>query len=869
MGFVSSSARKIVTTSVAYARAISIIAVALGLIAGLYDFKAFAIRTNLDSLISADLPWRSGEAEVAREFPDQGDDIIAVIDGDTPELAERAAAALAKKLRGQTDLYVSLNRLNGGALYDRERLLFLPVADVQKVTNTLIGAQPLLAPIAADPSLRGLLVGLDTGLAAIAEDSKETTPLSYPVSEIGRVLSETEKGNEVFLSWDSFLSDRRPDPTEWRQFIELIPKLDFSRVAPGEAGVAGIRQAVQDLGLTADKGVRVRLTGSVPILDDEFSTLEETSGPVAMLAVFCMLVILYLALRSVRLIFCVVLTLTIGAALTSAVGLLAYGRFNLISVAFLPLFIGLGIDFAIQYCVRVRTELSSEQRLGVVLPQAAASVGRGLALAATAIAIGFFAFVPTDYRGISELGFIAGSGIVIAFVLTVTLLPALISLTGTSKARAEPKAWFRFDADKHVIRFRIAILSVGLVLAVAGVFALPLIKFNFDPMRLRSLKSESVSTYLELSRNVETTPNTVAVLAPTLADAMALADRIAALPQVGRTVTLDTFIPKDQAPKLALIEDAHNLLDLSLNPFETAPPPTDAQLVEKILDTERRLRKAQPVVDGSFKTSIGELADSLARLAKGSPEDRLKAQTALLAGFPTALTQVNASLTAKPITRDALPALLRRQWVSPQGAALIQVFPKNDLSTPALITNFVHAVQSVAPSVSGAAVDVVESGRTILHAFFDAGLFSAVAIIALLFVALRNVLWVALAITPVLLSGLLMFGTCVAFGVDVNLENMIALPLLLAIGVAFNIYFIVAWRSGTQGILNSSLTSAIIFSALTTGTAFASLSLSAHPGTASMGVLLLIALFWIVATTMTFLPALLSVSVGVNRDIAA
>ncbi len=866
MGTTSSLAGKIVATSVAYARSISVVAVALGLAAGLYDFQSFAIRTNLDSLISADLPWRSGEAEVARQFPDQDDDIIAVIDGDTPELAERATAALAKTLRPQTDLYKGVHRLNGGSLFDRERFLFLPVADVKKVTDSLIGAQPLLAPIAADPSLRGLLVGLDTGLSAIAEDSDETTPLSYPVSEIGRILAQAEKGKDVFLSWDSFLSDRRPDPTEWRQFIELIPKLDFSRVAPGEASVAAIRKVVQEQGLTPENGMRVRLTGSVPILDDEFSTLRETSGPIALLAIFCMLVILYAALRSFRLIFCVFVTLTIGAAFATAAGLLAYGRFNLISVAFLPLFIGLGIDFAIQYCVRVRTELLIEPKLRLVLSKAAASVGRGLGLAATAIAIGFFAFVPTDYRGVSELGFIAGSGIVIAFVLTVTLLPALISLTGASGATQERISTRRFDADAYVVRFRVAILSLGLVLAVAGLFALPLLRFNFDPMRLRSLKSESVATYIELSQNVDTTPNTVAVLAPTLTDAVALADKISALPEVGKVVTFNTFIPKDQASKLALIEDAHNLLDLSLNPFEVAPAPTDAELVKKILETERRLRQAEPLAEGSFKASITDLADSLARLAKGSPDDRVKAQTALLAGFPTALAQVNASLVAKPIALDDLPERLRIQWVSPQGAALIQVFPKNNLSTPALITNFVHEVQSVAPTVSGAAVDIVESGRTILQAFLDAGLFSAVAIVVLLFIALRNVLWVVLAITPVLLSGLLMFGTCVDFGVDVNLENMIALPLLLAIGVAFNIYFIVAWRSGTKRILNSSLTSAIVFSALTTGTAFASLSLSAHPGTASMGILLLIALFWILVTTLTFLPALLSVAAGAKRD---
>ena len=239
-----------------------------------------------------------------------------------------------------------------------------------------------------------------------------------------------------------------------------------------------------------------------------------------------------------------------------------------------------------------------------------------------------------------------------------------------------------------------------------------------------------------------------------------------------------------------------------------------------------------------------------------------------MADFPTALTQVNASLTAQPITLNSLPRDLRRQWVSPQGHALIQIFPSHQLSNPLVTAHFVRAVQSIAPSVSGVAVDIVESGQTILQAFFAAGLLSAIAILALLFFALRHLLWVVMAVTPVLLSGLLLFGTCVALGMDVNLENMIAFPLLLGIGVAFNIYFIVAWRGGARGLLNSSLTKAIVFSALTTGAAFASLSLSSHPGTASMGALLLIALFWILATTLIFLPALLSASTGRSRAVA-
>jgi hopanoid biosynthesis associated RND transporter like protein HpnN len=868
MKSVSEIVEKVVAASVSHQRTVSVIGALLGLLAALYVSEFFSIRTDLDSLISADLPFRAGEAQVAHEFLDQADDIAAVIDGDTPELAEQAAAVLADRMSRRGDLFQRVTRINGGPFFDREGLLFLPVADVRKATGELINAQPLLAPLAADPSLRGLLKSVDTGIAGTADDPTKIAALDYPIKEIGRVLSAVANHRQAYLSWRSLFSDRQADPNDRRQFIELIPKLDFSQMTPGGAAVAEVRLAVETLQLTPDKGVRVRLTGSVPMLDDEFSTLKETSGPIALLAIFCVLGILYIALRSIRLIVCVGVTLLIGAAITSAAGLLLFGRFNLISVAFLPLFIGLAIDFAIQYCVRVSTEHLREPNLGFALAMAGGSVGRGLVLAATAISVGFFAFVPTHYRGVSELGLIAGLGIAIALCLTLTVLPALISLTGVPGGASERLVASYFDADKRVLRFRKEILLGALLLAVAALFAMPLLRFDFDPMRMRSAKTESVATYLELARTVETTPNTVNVLSPNLETATLLAEKISALPEVAQVVTADSFIPKEQAVKLALIDDAHTLLDPSLNPFEVVPSPTDADLVKQILETERHLRRAGEVVADSSKTGLIDLADTLAKLADGSADLRSKAGMALLAGFPTAMNQVNASLAAQPVTLNSLPLELHRQWISPQGHALVQVFPKRQLLNPLVTATFVRAVQSVAPGVCGVAVDVVESGQTILRAFIDAGLLSAIAIIALLFFALRNVLWVTVAVTPVLLSGLLMFGTCVAFGLDLNLENLIALPLLLGIGVAFNIYFIVEWRSGTKELLNSSLTRAVVFSALTTGTSFASLSLSSHPGTASMGLLLLIALFWILVTTLTVLPALLSLLREVDHGIA-
>jgi predicted RND superfamily exporter protein len=249
----------------------------------------------------------------------------------------------------------------------------------------------------------------------------------------------------------------------------------------------------------------------------------------------------------------------------------------------------------------------------------------------------------------------------------------------------------------------------------------------------------------------------------------------------------------------------------------------------------------------------------LERIAAGPPALRARLQDAATAGLPTALQQVRALLTAHEVSLATLPAEVKRDWIAPDGQARVQVTPAARYADPARLPDFVRAVSRVAPGAVGPSVARIEVQRLILGAFAQAALLALAAIVALLLVTLRRWSDVALTLAPVLLSGMLTAATCVLLGQDINLENLIALPLLLGVGVSFSIYFVVAWRGGARRLLASSLARAILFSAATTGAAFGALALSQHPGTASLGILLLISLFWTLVTTLVVLPALLSV----------
>jgi len=827
--------------------------------AGAYTAQHFKMDTDSEKLISPDLDWRKREARFDRLFPQQSNLILVVIDGATPELAGRAQALLAEKLSAQKKLFPIVRQPGGGPFFLQNGLLFFSQAEVKKTTQQLIAAQPFLAGLAADPSLRGVMDSLSTALLGVQHGQAQLEQLDKPMEAFGDMLGQVANGKRAYLSWSSLVTGST-DASRLRSFIEVQPSLDFDALSPGAAATDAIRTAARDLKLTPDNGVRVRLTGPVPLADEEFATLAERADLMGIVMLLAVTLTLWFAVRSFRIIACILGTLFTGLALTMGLGLAAVGVFNIISIAFVALFVGLGVDFGIQFCVRYRAERHVAGDLMPALVRAGHGVGTPLALAAAATAAGFFSFMPTKYVGVAELGLIAGIGMIVAFVLAITMLPALLMLVGPH-GESEEVGFKSFAPVDVVLRERRwLILGITAAAGLAALASIPFLHFDFDPLHLRSAKVESVSTLYDLMKDPQTSPNTIDVLAPSLDQADALGARLSKLPEVGQVLTLKSFVPEDQPPKLAVLQDASFLMDAAINPFVVKPPPSDGDVVASLAATAKALRDAAGTAQTDAAKHALRLASILDALAKADPETRQRANAALIPGLESLLNQLRQSLQAAPVSLKTMPTDFVRDWVAPNGTARVQVFPKDTSGTDESLRKFGAAVTRVVPDATGAPLSIRESGDTIMGAFLQAGLWAFIAITILLFIVLRRPWDVLLTLIPLFLSGLLTLGTCVLIGLQLNFANVIALPLLLGIGVAFDIYFVVAWRAGAQNLLQSSLTRAVIFSALTTASGFGTLWLSSHPGTASMGELLMISLGWTLITTLFFLPALLGPS---------
>jgi len=830
-------------------------ALLLSLGGGFYAASHLAIDTNLQNMLPTDVVWRQNEVALDQAFPQNDSLLVVVVDGKTGDLADRAARALADRLRAEPELFRYVRQPDGGAFFDENGLLFLSVAELEALSEQLISAQPLIGNLSRDPSLRGLFDTLAMFVAGAGKDQTAVDRLAPTLAAIGDAVKAVLAGRSEPLSWQRIMTGRAPEPRDHRRFVLTRPVLDFNALEAGAGARAEIRRLADALALDPAHGVRLRMTGPVVLDDEQFATLREGALKSTILSVVLVCAILFAALRSVKLVGAILATLAAGLALTAGFAALAIGSLNLISVAFGVLFIGLAVDFSIQFSVRYRDQRHRLGSFAAALRGAGETIGPALVLAAGATAIGFLSFVPTQYTGIRELGWIAGCGMIIAIALNLVLLPAGLTLL-RPEGEPEPIGFRRAAAvDRFLLRRRGWVIGTAAGLAVAGIALLPHIRFDFDPLNLKNPHSESVVTARDLMTDPMTNPYTAEILAPSADEADALAERLSRLPEVAQAVTAASFIPEDQDKKLAIIADLTLLLGPTLSPGTVLPAPSDSDVLRAMTACRDAL---QPVAKaGGRQSPAARLASALDEAAARGAAVLPGLREVLLTGLDRRLAALGDSIGAQKVTLANLPAELRDSWIAADGRARIEVFPRGDARDPDVLDRFVAAVRSVAPDATGTPVTIREAGRLISSAFVQAGIIAVTAIALLLALVLRRLREIMLVIAPLLLAAILTLAITVVIGMPLNYANIIALPLLLGIGVAFDIYFVMNWRAGQTDHLQSSTARAIVFSALTTMSAFGSLALSNDPGTAQMGELLVISLASTLFCTLFVLPALL------------
>ncbi|WP_118184229.1 MMPL family transporter [Paraburkholderia phosphatilytica] len=851
---------RLVAISVRYPLWVVVVSLLLAVLSGNYVVHHFKINTDIANLIESDRQWATLDHAMDAAFPQQGQTTLVVVEAHAPEFADAAANALTAELQKDTRAFTSVSQPAGGAFFERNALLFAPLDDVMSTTAQLVQAKPLVNQLAHDPSLTGLAGTLTTSLLLPLQSGQIKLPdMAELLGRSATTLDAVLASKPAAFSWRA-LVDKDVATNPARAFITVQPVLNYEAISAGAGASQAIRDAAARLHLDARYGATIRLTGEQPLADEEFASVEDGATLNGIGTFIVVLVILWLALRSGRMIVAVFITLFVGLAITAALGLMMVSALNMISVAFMVLFVGLGVDFGVQFGVKYREERFRDDRLDVALLNTARSIGVPLTLAAIAVAESFFSFLPTAYRGVSELGQIAGVGMFVAYLTNMTLLPALLKLFAPP-GEPEPPGFKRLaPVDDYLDRNRKPVLIATLVIVVGALPLLTHLRFDFNPLHLKDPHTESMATLLSLKDSPEAAVNNVHTLAPSLAEADAIKAKLAKLPEVGRITTLSTFIPPDQPQKLQLISAAaQQLLPVLTQP--AAPPATDTVRVAALKRAANALELASEDHPGAGAAEATHLSNTLRKLAAADAATRDRAETAMSDTLKLALAQLAALLQPASITRDNLPPAIVRDWVAPNGQAQVDIAPKVppgvDPNDDTMLARFAHAVKAAEPGAIGGPISILHSADTIIKAFLQAACWAVLSITILLWITLRRFGDVLRTMIPLLVSAVVTLELCVVFGMPLNFANIIALPLMLGVGVAFKIYFVMAWRNGQTGLLQSSLTHAVMFSAATTATAFGSLWLSHHPGTSSMGRLLALSLACTLTGAVVFQPVLM------------
>jgi len=837
-----------------------------------YTVEHLGINTSTSDMLSSELLFRKIYDEYRRTFPNLRNNITIVVEGETPDITEDAAAALAVRLKMEIEEFKFVFDPASDPFFITNGLLFLDEDELADLSDRLADAQPLLAALAEDMNLRGFFGVLNDAIDEVAKGDEDPSRLIRIFHNISETIEKQQDGTPRPMSWRKMMMGGEVEQDDLRRFILVKPTLDESSLQPARKAVDIIRAAARELDLDPENGVQVRLTGGVVLSQEEMMSVTEWASVAGVLALILVGVLVIIGLGSLRLTAATLITLVMGLVWTGGYATFAVGQLNLISVAFAVLFIGIGVDFGIQFCLRYREAIGRGQSHEEALRESASGVGGALTLAAIAAAIGFFSFVPTAYLGLSELGIISGGSMMIALFANLTVLPACLTLMPLEHQDGMLPAWQGWrkikwgpkPAPGFLLRHATGISLWALALGVAAaVTYLPRLQFDFDPMNLKDPTTESVQTALDLMKDSETSFYTIQILADNVEEAQNLGQRLEALPLVDHTEGLADFVPQDQEDKLFMIDD----MALFLWPALEASPldkPLDNDGRRKVL-SELKVNLGYlietPLV-GVLDAPARRLVNALTRFEESSLENGQSLEdleVLLLFSLPERLKKLRQSLNAREVAAEDLPELLRQRKITADGRTLVEVFPSEALTSNDALRRFVTAIRKVAPNATEDPVILLEGGAAVTTAFKQAGFLSLVAITVLLLIVLRSVIDTLLVLLPLTLAAVFTASSSVIFGIPFNFANIIAIPLLLSLGVAYGIYLVLRERSADSiaDVMTTNTPRAILFSALTTMCSFGTLAISSHLGTASMGQLLAISLTFALVCTLVALPCLL------------
>lgn len=823
------------------------------------------VNTDTSQMVSSSLPHRVAQIDFERVFPEEENRIAAVVRARTADEADAFSEKLVEALQSRDDTITDVFAANLDPFLNQNALLYLESDELDETLGKISQAAPIISRLGSEPTLYALYDAVSDGLLQEDDEGQIPGAMRSAFLALSKTVDARVAGTPFPLSWQSiFAPDPENELAARQRVLSLSPVLDFSRLQPARPAVAAIKEAVAEAAADPAFEVEVGVTGTQALRSEELSAVVSGIGLSLGLSFIGVALLLFFTFRNFLLVATSLASLVISIGITAGFASLVYEDMNLVSIAFLVLMVGLGIDFAIHLGLHVQEERCAGHKTRPAMYRTTRFVGAALVLCAPTSALAFFAFSPTYFTGMAQLGIVSGFGVLVAFLVSITIMPAVFAIKRRPPMRASSRIIEHSERAMRLPRvgwLRSAAAIITLLLGVGALYLMPQVRFDADPMNLRDPNSQSVLSFDWLFEDSNTQPFNLSILEADQEAAEATAERLGELDVVKEVVTLASFVPDEQFDKLDLIEWAGIGLESAFEEDGNYQPDEgELSPLDKMLEGLR----------GSADPASAKLLRSFETFLMASDND--PALVTQLEGdvfrfWPRQYERLQTIIYPEEITIENLPQALRDRYVGNDGRWRVVIQPEADLRDSAARAEFVDAVRLADTRAAGSARSVLESGRVISRAMLVAVSLAMFTVTILLWLVLRDVTLVTVILFTLGLAGVLTAAAAVLLNVPFNFANVIALPLLIGVGADSGIHLGMRARRSDEAaqVYETSTPRAVFCSAMTTIVSFWTLSLSAHQGVQSMGILLTLAITMTLICTLVVQPWLLERFGAVKR----
>ncbi len=881
-------------------------ALVLSLISIYYTANNMKFLTGRDDLMPKNTQFHRDYREYRQEFGDM-EEIVVVMECADQEKAARFGELLYEKLNKDNRTFREVFYPYGMPFFKKNGFLFMPLAELKALHENILKAKPVLQPLSASPSIQTLfssLTGqidsfLSTG-GASANGGEKLASLTFMLDKLGKGFEGFGKNGQAAFSLEEFLMSKGKDGQESSfakagrmQILTLLPVKDASSFVPAENAIKLLRSHIKELqGMKDFKEVKVGLTGT-PVLEyEEMATSQRDIAIATIISLVLTVILLFFAFRGPGNVFAAMVSLLIALALSFGLATLLIGHLNILSMVFAIMLVGIGIEYGIQVVLRYQEEIGKGSTEFDAIRAGLEKNVWAITMAAATVACAFLTFILTDFKGIAELGIIAGLGIAICVVVTFTVLPAILVIMSKYRKPGKCKPDVHLTSGQSVslapgknakpgLPARIlfgypkAVIAITVVLCIASIYPLLHVRFDYNLLNLQAKGLESVNYAYKLMKSSENSGYFAVVTASSAAEAAAKSKALEALPSVDHVVSLSSFVPEDQEQKLAIIASLQReFADIKPAEYEEDLRVMELPTVfEHFRNATERLKvylekekKPQAVEVKKFLNTLDRFFAGLEKQKDTGALGMLKDfQGGMLAGLPEKIGFLKASLNPAWVTTADIPQELRSRFVGRTGKYLLQVAPKKEIFEREPLEAFIGDVRKVDAHATGEPVMVYESMTIMRDAYRGAFFYAFIAISVILLITFRSFKAAAIGLIPLVVGVLFMVSGMWLAGIDFNSANIIVMPLILGIAVDSGIYIINRFRREGETsveVVSRSAGRGVIYNTFMIMASFGALMVAHHRGVFSIGAIMSMGMAACQIAFILVLPAVLTLYAG-------